>query len=137
MKRLRLLLASMTMVISLTAALVPATSFAAANATATNTPTQAACSAITGNNSCTDKTGGPSLDTIIKSIINILSLAVGVVSVIMIMVGGFRYITSGGDSNNVTSAKNTILYSVVGLVIVAMAQFIVQFVLHNVTKAGG
>ena len=51
----------------------------------------------------------------------------------MIMVGGFKYITSGGDSGNITGAKNTILYAVVGLVVVALAQIIVRFVLARTT----
>jgi hypothetical protein len=73
------------------------------------------------------------VNTLIADVINIFSLIVGIVAVIMIIVGGFRYITSGGDSNNVTAAKNTILYAIIGLVIVALAQFIVRFVLNKVT----
>mgnify|MGYP006171884207 CR=1 FL=1 len=71
------------------------------------------------------------LNTLIGNIINIFSVVVGIVAVVMIIVGGFRYITSGGDSGNVTGAKNTILYAIVGLVIVALAQFIVRFVLNQ------
>ena len=52
----------------------------------------------------------------------------------MIIFGGFRYITSGGNDNNVSSAKNTILYAVIGLVIVALSQFIVRFVLNTATQ---
>jgi hypothetical protein len=74
-----------------------------------------------------------SVNDLISDVINIFSLVVGVVAVIMIIVGGFRYITSGGDSNNVSAAKNTILYAIIGLVIVALAQFIVRFVLERVT----
>lgn len=70
----------------------------------------------------------------VNLIINIFSWVVGVVSVIMIIYGGFRYITSGGDAGSVTSAKNTILYAIVGLIIVALAQIIVKFVLGNVTN---
>lgn len=73
------------------------------------------------------------INTILKTVINLFSLAVGIVSVFMIIIGGFKYITSGGDSNNLTSAKNTILFAIVGLVIVALAQFIVRFVLSKVT----
>ena len=71
---------------------------------------------------------------IITTVINIFSLIVGVISVIMIIIGGLKYITSGGDSGNVTSAKNTILYAVIGLVIVALAQIIVRYVLAQVTE---
>jgi hypothetical protein len=53
------------------------------------------------------------------------------VAVIMIIYGGFRYITSGGDSNRVGSAKNTLIYAIIGLIIVALAQLIVHFVLST------
>lgn len=69
---------------------------------------------------------------ILTTIINIFSLIVGFVSVIMIIVGGLKYITSSGDSGNISSAKNTIIYALVGLAIVALAQFIVRFVLAKV-----
>ena len=72
------------------------------------------------------------INKLISDVINFLSLIVGVVAVIMIIVGGFRYIISGGDSNNVSSAKNTILYAIIGLIIVALSQTIVKFVLGRV-----
>lgn len=73
------------------------------------------------------------LNELIADIINIFSVIVGIVAVIMIIIGGFKYITSGGDSGNVTGAKNTILYAIIGLIIVALAQFIVKFVLSKST----
>ncbi len=60
-------------------------------------------------------------------------MVIGIVAVVMIMVGGFKYVTAGGDSSNITSAKHTIIYALIGLVIVAMAQFLVQFVLDKAT----
>lgn len=71
---------------------------------------------------------------VIRRIINIFSVVVGAVSVIMIIVGGFRYIISGGDSTGVTGAKNTILYAVVGLVIVLFAQVLVRFIISNISN---
>lgn len=71
------------------------------------------------------------VNDIIATVINIFSIVVGVTAVIMIIVGGFQYITSGGDSGKVTTAKNTILFAIVGLVIVALAQVIVNFVLSK------
>lgn len=68
---------------------------------------------------------------IITGAVNIISLVVGIVAVIMIIVGGFKYITSSGDSGKVGSAKNTILYAIIGLVVVALAQVIVKFVLNK------
>lgn len=73
------------------------------------------------------------VNNLVTQIINIFSVVVGIVAVIMIIIGGFRYITSGGDSGNVTGAKNTILYAIIGLVIVALAQFIVKFILSKAT----
>ena len=75
------------------------------------------------------KTGTEKVNAIIKTVIDIFSLVVGVVAVIMVIIGGLKYITSSGDSGNITGAKNTILYAIIGLVVVALAQFIVQFVL--------
>lgn len=73
------------------------------------------------------------LTTLIRLTINIFSLIVGVVAVIMIIIGGFRYITSGGASDSISAAKNTIIYAIIGLVVVALAQFIVRFVLGRVS----
>jgi Type IV secretion system pilin len=85
-------------------------------------------------NSCGTPTGQEDkVASIIRTVINVASAIVGAVSVVMIIIGGFKYITSGGDSNNVSGAKNTILYAIVGLVIVAFAQIIVQFVLERST----
>lgn len=70
-----------------------------------------------------------SLYTLAARIVNIFSVIVGIIAVIMIIYGGFKYITSGGDSGNVSGAKNTLIYAIVGLIIVALAQFIVHFVL--------
>lgn len=81
-----------------------------------------------------DCSGGASdINNIITVGLNLFSVIIGIVAVVMIMVGGFKYITAGGDSGNITNAKHTIMYALVGLVIVAMAQFIVQFVLDKAT----
>ena len=69
------------------------------------------------------------VNDIVEDVINIFSVVVGIIAVIMIIIGGLKYITSGGDSGKVTSAKNSIIYAVIGLIIVALAQIIVRFVL--------
>lgn len=83
--------------------------------------------------------GGPAttdpaatLNGTISSIINVLSSVIGVIAVIMIIVAGARYVTSGGNDTSVTAAKKTLLYALIGLVIVALAQVIVKFVINNV-----
>lgn len=73
------------------------------------------------------------LNSLLTNIINIFSIVVGIVAVIMIIVGGFKFITSGGDSAKVTSSRNTIIYAIIGLIIVALAQTIAKFVLGKVT----
>jgi hypothetical protein len=75
------------------------------------------------------------INNIVHTIVNLLSAVVGVVAVIMIIVGGLRYVTSGGNDTSVTSAKNTILYAVIGLVVVALAQIIVRFTLSKLTNS--
>ena len=81
--------------------------------------------------------GAGAVSNIVTTTINILSLVVGIVAVVMLIVGGFKYITSGGDSGKVTSAKNSIVYAVIGLVVVALAQIIVQFVLTKANPNNG
>lgn len=91
---------------------------------------------IDGGSTCSAATGGTSsLNDIIAKVINIFSVIVGIIAVIMIIVGGFFYITSGGKQESVQKAKNTILYAIIGLVIVALAQVIVKFVLQKSTSA--
>lgn len=77
-------------------------------------------------------TGSGALGTFITNIINILLFVIGAIAVIMIIIGGIRYITSNGDSAQTTGAKNTILYAVVGVVVALMAFAIVNFVVKNI-----
>jgi len=113
----------------------------AVNAQATTTPSISGglnCgSSLTVQPGCeaTPNTNAPTtVNNTIALVINIISLVVGVIAVIMIIIGGLKYITSGGDSGNITGAKNTILYAIIGLIIVALAQIIVRFVLAKVTS---
>ncbi len=110
------------------AALVTSPAFAAPSASEA-----AVCDGVgasSGSSGCS--TGGKSLDNVIKFVINLLSLIGGLAAVIMIIVGGLKYITSSGDPTNINSAKNTILYAIIGLVVIALAQIIVKFVLKKV-----
>jgi len=71
---------------------------------------------------------GATLDVTVKNIINGVLYVVGILAVVMVIIGGVQYTTSGGDSAAVTKAKNTILYGIVGLVIAILAYAIVNFV---------
>jgi len=79
--------------------------------------------------------GTDNISSIMTLIVNIISIIVGFISVVMIIWGGMKYVTSGGESGKITSAKNTIMYALIGLVVVALAQFIVRFVLKQTSTA--
>jgi len=68
---------------------------------------------------------------IFTTLSNFMLFIVGALSVIMIIIGGLRYVISGGDNSNVTSAKNTILYAVVGLVVSMLAYAAINFVITS------
>lgn len=70
-------------------------------------------------------------DGLIKTVVNVLLWAVGILSVIMIIFSGFRYITSSGDASKTKSAQNTLIYSVVGLIVAIMAWAIVNMVIKR------
>ena len=146
-KKIQTIVLSLIMAISFTAVSVPATVNGAADISKStcdgirlatsgspdtdgngtvSTTEQTAYDAIP----CKD-TGNSSFSTIITNVINILSILVGAVSVIMLIVGGFRYIISNGDSNSTKGAKDTIMYALIGLIIVLFAQVIVRFVWTN------
>jgi hypothetical protein len=84
---------------------------------------------------CGGTSGSLDFGGIAKKIVNIFSIIVGAVAIIMIIYGGFRYITSGGDSGSVGNAKNTLIYAIVGLIIVALAQVLVHFVINTATSS--
>ena len=86
---------------------------------------QQLCYGIVGCNA----TGTKTLPDIVKTIVNILLYILGAVAVIMIVIGGIRYTTSGGDSSAIKGAKDTILYSIIGLVVAFMAYAIVNWVI--------
>lgn len=71
---------------------------------------------------------------IIQTVVRILLFLIGAISVIMIIVGGFRYVVSQGDSSALTSAKNTILYAIIGLAVAIFAWAIVDFVVTNLAN---
>lgn len=83
-----------------------------------------------GNFVCLDSNTGqtPSISSVIKTIADVLLGIIGAVAVIMLIIGGFRYVVSAGDSSALESAKNTILYAVVGIVVAFMAYAAVRFI---------
>lgn len=87
---------------------------------------------ITGNLSedCKDAPSDDGTVTnTIQGAIRLFQVVVGLIAVFMVIFGGLKYITSGGNDAGVKAAKNTLLYAVIGLVIVLIAEGIVRFVL--------
>ena len=64
-----------------------------------------------------------------RQITNTILYIVGIIAVIMLIIGGIKYVVSGGDAKKVTDAKNTVLYAIIGLVIAVFAYAIVNFVI--------
>ena len=86
------------------------------------------------NTATTSEMKGKSIDGdkgLIKTVVNVLLWAVGILSVIMIIFSGFRYITSAGDASKTKSAQSTLTYSVVGLIVAIMAYAIVNMVTNR------
>ena len=73
--------------------------------------------------------GSPSVDSVLEKAVNAFLLLIGAVAIVMIVYGGFRYVTSAGEASAVSAAKNTILYAVIGLVVALLAYSISDYVL--------
>lgn len=88
----------------------------------------------TGVDSAGDSGSGASATDIITTIVNILLFILGAVAVIMIVIGGIKYTTSNGDAAQVKSAKDTILYSIIGVVVALLAYALVNWVVANIVQ---
>ena len=115
-------------------AMAPATVHAQAGGN--NNNAQNDCNSVTSGIShgadCAKPTNAPSnlfgANSIFVTITNILLFIIGAIAVIMLIIGGVRYVVSAGDQNAVTSAKNTILYAIIGIVVAFLAYAAVNFV---------
>ena len=76
---------------------------------------------------------GKGLTDNVTTIINAIIAVLGILAVIVIILGGVQYMTSNGDAGKVKKAKDTILYGVIGLIIVILSDAIVNFVIAKVT----
>lgn len=72
---------------------------------------------------------------VFKKVTNVILYIVGIIAVIMLIIGGIKYVISGGDAKKVTDAKNTVLYAIIGLVIAFLAFAIVNFVISALPTA--
>ena len=84
---------------------------------------------------CKNKnTGETQVNGIIKTIVEVLLMAVGAISIIMIVIGGILFALSSGDAQKAAKARSTILYAVVGLIVSVFASAIVNFVFDGFNK---
>lgn len=92
-----------------------------------------ACDGATSESEvCTSSGGNPVSGTngVILRVVDIVSFIIGVAAVIMVILGGLKYITANGDANSLSSAKNTILYAIIGVVVAAFANIIIRFIIR-------
>jgi hypothetical protein len=94
------------------------------------------CSGVglsSGGTCDTAQADSKSVNEVVQIGLNLFSSIVGVIAIVMVIIGGVKYMTSQGETGKINEAKNSILYALIGLVIVALAQVIVRFVLTRFT----
>lgn len=74
---------------------------------------------------------------VFQSITNMLLFVIGSISVIMLVVGGLRYVVSGGEASAVNAAKNTILYAIIGVIISLFSYAAIAFVIGSFSTTTG
>lgn len=121
MKRFKLLVATFAIALFGAFVFVPVASVAAID------PLADACGNSSGTEICENR--DENANDLIRTLVNVLLYVVGLLSVIMIIVGGIFYTTSSGDAGKVTRAKNTLTYAIVGLVVAFIAFALVNWVL--------
>lgn len=141
MKKFTIISFLLTPLLSFMFLLAPASASTASPGISQSGAANSACAGIQqlgGAQTCGSSAGSSSISTIIKDVVNLLSLILGALSVVMIIVSGIRFATSGGEANSVSGAKKALIYSIVGLVIAVLAQAILHWVIGtSSTLAGG
>ena len=122
MKQLKRIILSLALVLGIGLVFAPSASVGAVSAI------EQACINDPAATLCTPENKDQNINELIKTVINVLLFIIGIISVIVIIVGGLMYATSAGDAGTVTKAKNTILYAVVGLAVAFFAFAIVNWV---------
>jgi len=98
-------------------------------------PFKKVCNSTPNSTVCQDTEPVPTNDpviTLIKAAVEVISYLTGAAAVILIVISGIKFATSGGDSNAVSSAKGTLTYALVGLLITVVAQLLIVFVLNYI-----
>ncbi|HSX45281.1 MAG TPA: hypothetical protein VLF39_04240 [Candidatus Saccharimonadales bacterium] len=93
---------------------------------------QAVCNGAGLGTGCTAPAGSTNIPSAAAKSVQLFAVVIGFVAVVMVIISGFKYITSNGDPNAVASAKNTLIYAIVGIIVAALAQGIVKYVLNKI-----
>ena len=119
-------------VLGLSFAVAPAAFAACDTGSISSDPLSGGASCAQGNGTASNlfSSGG-----VFQTIVNVLLFLIGAIAVIMLIIGGVRYVISGGDQAQVTSAKNTILYAIVGIVVAFLAYAAVNFVMTSLNQS--
>ena len=115
------------------AAILAAVLLLSADAGAVELSVSAGANAARGTDQVADLFGAQGT---FRTITNVLLFLIGAISVIMLIIGGLRYVVSGGDSTAVQNAKNTILYAIVGVIVAILAYAVVEFVITSFSGSG-
>lgn len=94
-------------------------------------PIGEACKSSPNSPLCKSKSEADKGEQLMRNVVNTLLFLLGIVSTIMIIIGGMRYTTANGDSNQIQAAKSTVMYSVIGLIVAIAASVIVNFVVDR------
>lgn len=94
--------------------------------------TKAAQSSICKDNAAQQKSSDTNpVASLIGKISTIVAIVAGIAAVIMIIISGFKFVTSAGDAQKVAGARNTLVWSVVGLIVVVLAAVIISFIMSK------
>lgn len=125
MSKLKITVVSFAVMLGLGSLLVASPAFAAVDV-------WGECNGVTTPSAvCASK--GNEVGTMIRSVVSVMLVILGAIAVIMIIIGGILYTLSAGDPGKTKKAKDTILYSVIGLVVALLAYGIVEFVVKGVS----
>lgn len=124
LKRIRLVMVTL---FALSLLLVPALSVYAQSGS--NAEVCNAINGISPDGGTCDNPSGFNVNRLVTVAVNMLSIVAGVIAVIMMIVSGLRYVTSQGDATQISNAKKSLIYAIVGMVVVAFSQMLVKFVL--------
>ena len=87
--------------------------------------------AETTGTSCSAGSANNPVNNVAQNIVTSLSYAIGVVALIVILISGFNFITSSGNSTKIESAKKQLFYAIIGLALAAVAQIVVRLIFNS------